>query len=262
MSATTTVLHVDDDPALLDLSSSVLANDGRFEAITATSAADGLDRLAEHQIDCVVSDSVQFPDGNAFVTVVGREYPEVPVVLFTAKEPAAVADELGGESVNEYVRKAGRNDFTLLLTHLSRVVDDSPTPDLIGSPDSAVDTNAGSETASDVDTGTAADETDTASARVPDLGPKWRVVGLHDWDDSEELTASVVAAIAGLTDTDVEDLPPLYPAVDPEAVAGVVCPRSDGTFRHGVRVRFPYVGYDCVVTGGGAVAVREASGDE
>jgi CheY-like chemotaxis protein len=262
MTVTTTVLHVDDDPTFLELSSSILGNDGRFETITATSASDGLERLSDRDIDCVVSDSVQFPDGRAFVNVVGREYPELPVILFTAGEPAAVADELTGESVTEYVRKAGANDFEILLTHLSRVVDDSPALDLIGSPDSAVDTDAASETASGVDTDTAADGTDTASARVPDLGPEWRVVGLHNWDDPEELTASVVAAIAGLTDTDVEELPPLYPTVDPEAVAAVVCPQSDGSYRHGVRVQFPYVGYGCLVTGSGAVAVREQPAEE
>jgi CheY-like chemotaxis protein len=253
MTATTTVLHVDDDPELLGLSSSVLQNDGRFEAITAGSAAEGLERLSETSVDCVVSDSVQFPDGEAFVNVVGREYPEVPVILFTARDPDSVADELRGESVTEYVRKADANVFNTLLGHLARVADDSsplgPAADDLAA--------SGAEHA-----GAATDETNGASVHLPDLGPEWRIVGLHDWADPEDFTASVVAAIAGLTDTEMEELPPLYPTVDPEAVADVVCPQSDGSYRHGVRVQFPYVGYDCLVTGSGAVAVREQPVEE
>jgi CheY-like chemotaxis protein len=252
MSATTTVLHVDDDAELLSLSSSVLAADDRFEAITATSATEGLSQLAEQRIDCVVSDSVRCPDGEAFVTAVGREYPEIPVILFTGKEPTMVADELRGESVTEYVRKAGENDFQILLTHLSRVADDSPSLDVGGRTDRDLTADEQS-TAATANTDATADNT----TAIPDLGSDWSVVGLHDWEDPEELTASVVAAVAALTNTEMEELPPLYPKVDPEAVAGVVCPRTDGRYRHGVQVRFPYVGYDCLVTGGGAVAVRE-----
>jgi CheY-like chemotaxis protein len=257
MAATTTVLHVDDDPELLGLSSSVLQNDGRFEAITAESAVEGLERLSETQVDCVVSDSVRCPDGDAFVNVVGREYPEIPVILFTAKEPAAVTDELRGESVTEYVRKAGKDDFQILLTHLSRVADDSPSLDAGGRADRDFTADEQSTASATADTDATADETDADTTAIPDLGPDWSVVGLHDWEDPEDLTASVVAAVAALTNTEMEELPPLYPKVDPEAVAGVVCPRADGRYRHGVQVQFPYVGYDCLVTGGGAVAVRE-----
>jgi CheY-like chemotaxis protein len=279
MSATTTVLHVDDDPELLELTSSVFARDGRFEAITAESANEGLARLSETSVDCVVSDSVRLPNGEAFVSTVDREYPDLPVILFTAKSAAEVTDELRGESVTEYVRKAGANDFETLLAHLSRVVDTRS--DRAG--DGADGTGATDAETEEADRSERADGTDPTaewpvaagdtatglgapsdpSVRVvPDLGPEWTVVGLHDWADPEELTMSVVAAMAGITDTEIEDLPSLYREVDPEAVADVVCPRSDGSYRHGVQVRFPYVGFECAVTGSGAVAVRESSADE
>lgn len=262
MSTKTTVLHVDDDPELLALSSSVLATDSRFEAITATSATEGLSRLAEQRVDCVVSDSVQCPDGDAFVNAVEREYADVPVILFTAKSPSEVADELERTSATEYVRKAGENDFEMLLTHLSRVAADSSSLDGDEDPTES-EQSAASVPSADVSAdgtmadGTTADGTMADGTSIPNLGSGWSVVGLHDWEDPEELTASVVAAIAALTNTETEELPPLYPRIDPEAVAGVVCPRSNGDYRHGVQVRFPYVGYECAVTGGGAVAVRE-----
>jgi CheY-like chemotaxis protein len=255
MSTTTTVLHVDDDPELLALTSSVLARDGRFEVFTAESASEGLTRLSENGVDCVISDSVRLPDDEAFVSRVGRDYPDLPVILFTAKSAAGVTDELRHESVTEYVRKAGTNDFETLLGHLSRVVGDL----------TALDEADGSGETGDGETDSAVSDrpaTDPSGRVIPNLGSEWTVVGLHDWADPDELTTAVVAAMAGLTDTEMQALPPLYQEVDPEAVADVVCPRSDGSYRHAVQVRFPYAGYDCLVTGGGAVAVRDSSRDE
>jgi CheY-like chemotaxis protein len=279
MSTTTTVLHVDDDPELLALTSSALSRDGRFEVVTAESASEGLSRLSRGHVDCVVSDSVRLPDGEAFVSTVGSEHPDLPVILFTAKSADEVADELRGESVTEYVRKAGADDFETLLAHLSRVVGDRSPPDVsaaadatdgadtTGAPD-APDSPHPTGTADRPDTtnpGAATDatraSTDPSVRVIPDLGAEWTVVGLHDWEDPAGLTASVVATMAGLTDTPVEDLPSLYHEVDPEAVASVISPRSDGSYRHGVQVRFPYVGYQCAVTGSGAVAVRDLSDD-
>jgi CheY-like chemotaxis protein len=244
MPPASTVLHVDDDPELLARSSSVLGSDGRFEVLTAASAGDGMELLSENRVDCVIGDSVRTPDGDLFVTVVAREYPDVPVILFTSTALPALADDLPSGSLPEYVRKTGPDDVRALLTHLSRLVEESPSLDVV--PERTTDERT-------------ATDTDPAPSPVPDLGPAWTVVGLHDWDGPEELTASIVAALAGLTDTAVEDLPALYHEIDPEAVAGVVRPRSDGTPRHGVTVRFSYLGYDCLVTGGGAIAVRASS---
>ncbi|MFC5368535.1 HalOD1 output domain-containing protein [Salinirubrum litoreum] len=274
MSATTTVLHVDDDPELLALTSSVLDRDGRFEAITAESASEGLRRLSETSVDCVISDSVRLPDGETFASTVGRDYPDLPVILFTAKSATEVTDELRGGSVTEYVRKAGANDFETLLAHLSRVVGDRAPPDTADDSDETAGETDGTATGgatettaewsvAETDTATDPDASSDPPVRViPDLGPEWTVVGFHDWEDPEELTTSVVAAVAGIADTEMETLPSLYHEVDPEAVADVVCPRSDGSYRHGVQVRFHYIGFECAVTGSGAVAVRDLSADE
>jgi len=50
------VLHVDDEPGLAEVAAEFLERqDDRIEVVTATAASDGLDRLADGGVDCVVS---------------------------------------------------------------------------------------------------------------------------------------------------------------------------------------------------------------
>jgi CheY-like chemotaxis protein len=60
----TAVLHVDDDPAFAELTAHMLSEqEAQFTVETATSASEGLDRLAETSFDCIVSD-YQMPGQN------------------------------------------------------------------------------------------------------------------------------------------------------------------------------------------------------
>jgi CheY-like chemotaxis protein len=53
------ILHVDDDPAFVELTATFLEREcDRFVVDSATDADAGLDRLAGADIDCVVSDSL------------------------------------------------------------------------------------------------------------------------------------------------------------------------------------------------------------
>jgi hypothetical protein len=72
-----------------------------------------------------------------------------------------------------------------------------------------------------------------------------------DWHQYESPTAAVVAAVAGLTGRTKSTLPPLYDAVDTEAVNELVTSGREGT-----RVAFSYVGTEVVVDAGGTVVVE------
>ncbi len=102
------VLYVDDEPELLDLSKLFLERTGDFSVTTAGSALEALSLLEKVSFDAIVSD-YQMPvrDGIGFLTDVRKKFPEVPFILFTGKgreEIAIKAFELGADF---YLQKGG-----------------------------------------------------------------------------------------------------------------------------------------------------------
>jgi CheY-like chemotaxis protein len=77
------VLHVDDEPDFADLAATFLEReDERFEVETATSASEGLDRLAADGFDCVVSDyDMPGRNGIEFLEAVREEHEDLPFIL-------------------------------------------------------------------------------------------------------------------------------------------------------------------------------------
>lgn len=74
------------------------------------------------------------------------------------------------------------------------------------------------------------------------------------WEQDTENTPvyAVVSAVAEADDSDPVDLPPLYDAINPDALNELFTSRSEP----GVdQVTFRYVGYDVVVHGNGDVRV-------
>lgn len=61
-------------------------------------------------------------------------------------------------------------------------------------------------------------------------------------DDVDGVCERIVTAVAALEDTDPAELPPLFDAVDPDALTAVFSTTGSGTIRTG-RVEFPYAGY-------------------
>lgn len=74
------------------------------------------------------------------------------------------------------------------------------------------------------------------------------------WDGDPESTPvhAIVTAVADATDTDPQDLPPLYDVVDPDALNSLFA-RPATTVR---RVRLEYAGHEVVVRGSGEVHVH------
>ena len=119
------VLQVDDDPRFSDLAAELLEREDEELAVeTATSASEGLDRLADGGFDCVVT-GYDMPgrDGIEFLEAVREEHPELPFILFTGKGSEAVASETISAGVTDYLQKeAGTEQYAVLATRIRNVV--------------------------------------------------------------------------------------------------------------------------------------------
>jgi PAS domain S-box-containing protein len=101
------VLLVDDDAGSADATTTRLrAADDRFAVRTALDPGAALDRLAAHDVDCVVADhDGPEVDDVALVEAVREPHPDVPVVVFTANGSERVASEAFTAGATDYVRK-------------------------------------------------------------------------------------------------------------------------------------------------------------
>ena len=120
------VLHVDDDPDFVELTATFLERtDDQFVVETATSVGEGLDRLAETDVDCVVSD-YEMPDrdGIEFLETVRADHDALPFILFTGKGSESVASEAISAGVTDYLRKrTGTEQYDLLANRIENAVD-------------------------------------------------------------------------------------------------------------------------------------------
>ncbi len=120
------VLHVDDDEAFGDLASTYLERvEPRLDVTAVTTTTDALTHLAEHDVDCVVSD-YDMPDVNGieFLETVREDYPELPFVLFTGKGSEEVARDAISAGVTDYLQKeAGTDQYTVLANRVQNAVE-------------------------------------------------------------------------------------------------------------------------------------------
>ena len=105
----TRVLHVDDDPSLLDLTAAFLDREiDDVSVVTETSPTAALDRLADESFDCIVSDyDMPERDGLELFEAVREEYPVIPFVLYTGKGSEEIASEAVNAGVTGYFQKGG-----------------------------------------------------------------------------------------------------------------------------------------------------------
>jgi len=119
------VLHVDDEPDFVGLAADMLEReDSRYSVETATSASEGLDRLAQDDFDCIVSD-YQMPGKNGieFLEAIRDEYPELPFILFTGKGSEEVASEAISAGATDYLQKGhGTDRYGLLANRIENAV--------------------------------------------------------------------------------------------------------------------------------------------
>jgi PAS domain S-box-containing protein len=120
------VLHVDDEPAFADMAATFLEReDGRIDVQPVTDPADGLDVLADRDIDCIVSD-YEMPERNGieFLGAVRERYPDLPFILYTGKGSEEVASEAISTGVTDYLQKeSGTSQYTVLANRISNAVE-------------------------------------------------------------------------------------------------------------------------------------------
>ncbi|MFB6179221.1 MAG: PAS domain S-box protein [Halorientalis sp.] len=120
------VLHVDDEPDQVELSSLYLEREREsLTVLTETSATDALSRLAETSVDCIVSDyDMPGMDGLAFLEMVRESHPELPFILFTGKGSEEIASDAISAGVTDYLQKeVGSDQYAVLANRIERAVD-------------------------------------------------------------------------------------------------------------------------------------------
>lgn len=116
------LLYVDDEPALLELTRRFLERAGDFSVTTAVSAPAAIRLLAEHPYDAVVSD-YQMPemDGIAFLRYLRERGDTTPFIIFTGRGREDVVIEALNYGADFYIQKGGDpNSQFMELAHKVR----------------------------------------------------------------------------------------------------------------------------------------------
>ncbi|MGQ4556307.1 PAS domain S-box protein [Halobellus sp. GM3] len=120
------VLYVEDERGVSDLASESLSRENtRLDIVTEPSASDGLRRLRNESIDCIVSDhDLAAMSGVDFLEAVREEYPDLPFILFTGTGSEAVASEAVSAGVTDYLQKGdGIEQYAVLANRIENVVE-------------------------------------------------------------------------------------------------------------------------------------------
>mgnify|MGYP000330227359 CR=1 FL=1 len=119
------VLHVDDEPELLELTELYLERESdRVDVVSEADPERALTRLEETQIDCVISDyNMRTMNGIEFLEAVRAEYPELPFILFTGRGSEEVASEAISAGVTDYLQKeSGTDQFAVLANRIENAI--------------------------------------------------------------------------------------------------------------------------------------------
>jgi PAS domain S-box-containing protein len=111
------VLYVDDEPALLELTTIFLGRDGDLAIDTALSAKLALEKLRLHSYDVIVADYLMPEmDGIEFLKGLRAEGCTIPFIIFTGKGREDVAIEALNSGADFYLQKGGdpRSQFAEL----------------------------------------------------------------------------------------------------------------------------------------------------
>ncbi|MFB6183172.1 MAG: PAS domain S-box protein [Haloarculaceae archaeon] len=122
------ILHVDDDPDVVTLTAGFLERKHeRFTVTTETDPTTAIDRIAETDFDCIVSD-YQMPDvdGLELLEYVRHDLDsDVPFVLFTGKGREDVAMEALNLGADRYLQKGSDPEvqYSVLASAIAQAVD-------------------------------------------------------------------------------------------------------------------------------------------
>jgi PAS domain S-box-containing protein len=120
------VLHVDDDPEFAAVAAEFVQRHADVDVVdTATGAAAALERLADDDVDCVVSDyDMPGRDGIELLEAVRDVDPDLPFVLYTGKGSEEVASRAISAGVTDYLQKgSGTSQYELLANRIENAVE-------------------------------------------------------------------------------------------------------------------------------------------
>jgi PAS domain S-box-containing protein len=102
------VLYVDDEPGLLEITRIFLEASGEFTVATSESAKESLELLSTRTYDAIISD-YQMPDmdGIAFLKAVRERYNDIPFVLFTGRGREEIVINAINNGADFYLQKGG-----------------------------------------------------------------------------------------------------------------------------------------------------------
>ncbi|WP_181687108.1 response regulator [Halorhabdus salina] len=128
MTETITVLLVDEDQDILDITATFLEReDEALDVLPVTETATALETVQEQpeRVDCVISDySMPEMTGVEFFQSVREVDPDVPFFFFTGRDRQQIEAELGEQSVTGYVQKGtGTERYADLATEIRDAVD-------------------------------------------------------------------------------------------------------------------------------------------
>jgi len=132
MSERIDVLHVDDDPSVLDLTEAFLERElGSVAVTTVAEPSAALDRLDDGEFDCVVSDyDMPGTDGLELFEAIHAEHRRLPFVLYTGKGSEEIASQALNAGVTGYFQKGGPEQLRRLANRVEQAVDEHRTREI------------------------------------------------------------------------------------------------------------------------------------
>ena len=120
------VLHVDDDPSVLDLTSAFLDRELENVAVrTETSPEAALAALETGAFDCVISDyDMPKKSGLELFEEIREEHPLLPFVLYTGKGSEEIASRAVNAGVTGYFQKGGPDQQRRLANRVEQAAED------------------------------------------------------------------------------------------------------------------------------------------
>jgi len=120
------ILYVDDDDALLDITKIYLERTGLFSVDTACSAAKAFEMIRNRPYCAVVSD-YEMPgmNGIEFLQQVRNHFPDLPFLIFTGRGREDVVIEALNSGASYYIQKGGnpKAQFTELIHKISLAIE-------------------------------------------------------------------------------------------------------------------------------------------
>jgi DNA-binding response OmpR family regulator len=256
------VLHLEDDPDVLDLVNVEYRDQPDVDAQLVSEPEAALSTLTADSFDVLVSDSVTLPSGEPFVLAARRRAPSIPIVLYTGsdwRDIETVATEAG---VDGHVQKGDAAAFDRVLERIRSLTGDDPAASEVEFRSQSARGSSGAPSSVDADTTGAPSSVDAGASEQQSLsGGDWSRIGVHDWEASDELGLTVVRAVERAVGSAVVERSVLYDAVDPDALEALLEPAKPGPSGLRVQVRFPYAGCEIAVRDDGVVAARSLDDD-